>query len=266
MFDEKFKEFIDTASTFSDSDLAEKFLEENSNFYLSIKIKKPAESSLSRQDTIPPDARDLARLLSVGRLLRPISALEFGSGYSTGVLAEVMQYSKNRSEIPLGFDRSDRPYVLYSVDESEHYLAQARNRLTSQLSEHVEFFHARVALDRFNGRYCTAYDPIPNCLPDFIYLDGPSQFASRESIRGFSLANTFRMPMAADILAIENFLEPGCVVMIDGRTANARFLLKNLQRDWLHHHDERGDYHLLIMNERPLGGLNLKRLQFRGLL
>ena len=92
-------------------------------------------------------------------------------------------------------------------------------------------YKTKVISSEFNGKLCTYYDNLPNISPDLIYLDGPDQFSSIGSLRGLSTRSSDRMPMFADILSFEHFLTPTLIV-IDGRSANARFLKSNLQRNW----------------------------------
>ena len=68
--------------------------------------------------------------------------------------------------------------------------------------------------------------------------------------------------MAADLLAIEHFLAPGTLVVVDGRTANARFLKTNLQRDWIYLYSEKFDQHYFELAEQPLGIYNRKQIDF----
>lgn len=223
--------------------------------------KEKFESS----QAVPGDVHDIARLLLVGEAIRPIVALEIGSGYSTAALAHVVASSEialKGMDFP---DRNNRSFVVESLDESAEYIAMTRSRLPDTLAERVFFHHSPVSLTIVHDRYATLFHTFPNCLPDLIYLDGPSQNAAPETLRGFSSQGSFRMPMSADILLIEHFLEPGCVILVDGRTANVRFLMQNFQRTWLHHHDQVGDIHLMMMNETPLGSVNLRKLVTRGL-
>jgi hypothetical protein len=69
------------------------------------------------------------------------------------------------------------------------------------------------------------------------------------------------MPMAADLLAIEYFLEPGTFIVVDGRTANARFLINNFQRNWLYAHVEEFDQHFFYLDEEALGKWNFEALK-----
>lgn len=57
--------------------------------------------------------------------------------------------------------------------------------------------------------------------------------------------------MAADVLSIEHFLLPGTLIVVDGRTANARLLRANFQRDWLYYYLEDFDQHFFELCERP---------------
>jgi hypothetical protein len=68
--------------------------------------------------------------------------------------------------------------------------------------------------------------------------------------------------MSADILAIEHFLLPGTMILVDGRTANARFLASNFQRNWSYSHDVENDVHYFEMMEQPLGKYNKKQIEF----
>ena len=103
---------------------------------------------------------------------------------------------------------------------------------------------------------------MPNIRPDFIYLDGPDQYSSIGDLRGLHTRHPDRMPMAADILTIEHFLEPGTMILVDGRTANARFLKCNLQRNWDYVFLEKYDQHFFELNETPLGYWNKKAIEF----
>ena len=50
-------------------------------------------------------------------------------------------------------------------------------------------------------------------------------------------------------------------MLTDGRTANARFLKANLQREWRYEHDEDGDVHYFEMIEEPLGKWNRRQIE-----
>ena len=68
--------------------------------------------------------------------------------------------------------------------------------------------------------------------------------------------------MSSDLLKMEHFFLPGTLFLVDGRTANARFLKSNLQRNWAHTHDPDSDIHTFELIEPPLGDLNKKQIEF----
>ena len=71
-----------------------------------------------------------------------------------------------------------------------------------------------------------------------------------------------RLPMSADILAREHILLPGTWIVVDGRTANVRFLRSNLQSGWLYFHHEEFDQHYFELAETPLGIHNKRQIDF----
>tara|TARA_B110000263_G_C14781571_1_gene273464 strand:- start:100 stop:474 length:375 start_codon:yes stop_codon:yes gene_type:complete len=117
-------------------------------------------------------------------------------------------------------------------------------------------------MSTFNSRICTLYENLPNICPDLIYIDAPDQFSPIGDVRGISTNHPDRLPMAADVLTIEHFLLPGTLIVLDGRTANARFLQTNLQRNWAYHHLSEYDQHFFELKEEPLGIYNQKQIEF----
>ena len=103
---------------------------------------------------------------------------------------------------------------------------------------------------------------MPNICPDFIYVDGPDQFSAKGFIRGVTTNHPDKLPMSGDLLAIEHFLLPGTLIVVDGRTANARFLKANLQRNWIYFHNKNADQHYFELNEDPLGIFNKRQIDF----
>lgn len=71
-----------------------------------------------------------------------------------------------------------------------------------------------------------------------------------------------RLPMSVDILAFEHFLFPRTLIVVDGRTANARFLKTNLQRNWDYYHSEEYEQHFFELKEAPIGIYNKRQIEF----
>jgi hypothetical protein len=148
------------------------------------------------------------------------------------------------------------------VDDVPRYIDATSGRLPEHLRSRVVFYGTDVQMTTFQGRIATEYVTLPNICPDFVYLDGPSQYSVHGEINGVSTAHPDRLPMACDLLKLEHFFLPGTLLLIDGRTANARFLQANLQRQWRHEHDVIGDLTWLELMETPLGRFNRRQLEF----
>jgi hypothetical protein len=186
--------------------------------------------------------------------------LEYGVGYSSIVFADAI--FENSLKRPIPKIRCSNLFELHSVDTSKEYINITRKRIPKRLSSIVNFHFSGVTMSEFNGRICTLFDKNPNISPDFIYVDGPDQYSPKGDVRGISTRHTDGMPMIADILTIEHFLCPGTLIVIDGRTANARFIKSNLQRNWSYLYIEDFDQHFFELLETPLGEHNKRKIDY----
>lgn len=229
------------------------------------KIKKSLYESVdpNNHTPLPPELDDLTRLHFLVRNRRVTTILEFGVGKSTIVLADAIEKNKKEyGEFVSKNLRRSNAFQIHSLDNSQHWLDECKNSFPEQLKENVNFHFSEVEMTTFNDRVCTMYRKLPNICPDLIYLDGPEQFNVIGEVRGISTAHPDRLPMAADILILEPFLLPGTLVIADGRTANARFLLNNFQRNWEYCHFMEEDIHAFELVEEPLGRINKLQLAF----
>lgn len=209
-----------------------------------------------------PEYDDLCRLHYITLTRKCINILEFGSGFSTVVLTDALRIlHQHFSEFAKLRFRADKPYHAYCIEEEQRFLEITNNRLPASLKPFATINRSSVELGLHDDRIVTFYTKIPDISPDFIYLDGPSLFGTTAEINGFTMNNQCRMPMSADILRFEFFLEPGTLILIDGRTANARFLKCYFKRNWAYHHDEIGDIHYFELQEAPLGPINKTKLE-----
>jgi len=210
-----------------------------------------------------PELDDLLRLHHLVLSRKVTTVLEFGVGYSTTVLADALRENEERhAEVVARELRRSNPFELHSVDNDADWIVVARDRVPEGLAGRVSLHHCPLEVGEFHGRLCTYYRGLPNLGPDLIYLDGPDQFTAAGDLRGLSTAHPDRMPMAADILAFEHFLTPGTLLVVDGRTANARFLAANLQRTWVHWHAVDEDQHFFELTEPPLGVYNARQVEY----
>ena len=225
--------------------------------------KKSYPSGWFTMDPYPIEWLDLSRLYALIRLRHVISVMEFGSGYSTVVMAHGLAHNeRDDGRIVRDSLRRTSPYHLDAVDDMEQFLDITRKRLGKELLSRTTLHYSPVQMTTFNGRICTEYVTMPNVCPDLIYLDGPDQHSVQGDINGISTRALDRMPMSCDLLKIEHFLLPGTLVVADGRTANARFLMANFQREWRHEHDEEGDVHYFELIEEPIGKWNRRQIEF----
>ena len=205
---------------------------------------------------------DLCRLHWIVLNKKILNTLEFGSGYSTIFLADAC-FILNKFFGTIKNLRVDKKFHVYSLEESKRYLNVTKKRIPKILKKHISIEHSLVEGIKYFNKYATVYKKIPSISPDFIYLDGPSQYAVKKRVDGFSFEGVARFPMSADLLKMEYFLEPGTFILVDGRTANSRFLKDHFRRKWKYKHDNSGDCHYFELNEKPLGIHNKNKLKFK---
>lgn len=217
----------------------------------------------SNKTPFPAELDDLVRLHYITCSRKVTSILEFGVGKSTTVFGNALELNKKKyvdfTSVNL---RRGNLYECHSVDNYESWINECRKLIPKNLIDNkiINLHCSKVYISDFCGRVCTFYDPLPNLCPDLIYLDAPDQFSPIGNIRGLSTNHQDRMPMSADILALEHFLQPGTLIIVDGRTANARFLSSNFQRSWAYCYSEAWDQHFFELQEEPLGVYNKRML------
>ena len=70
------------------------------------------------------------------------------------------------------------------------------------------------------------------------------------------------MTREADVLAIEHFLQPGTLIVIDGKTTNALLMRCNTQRNWKYYYDKDWDQHFFELAEEPLCVYSKKMIDY----
>ena len=192
---------------------------------------------------LPPQEKDLQRLYDIITESRSTTVLEFGCGYSTFVIAEALKANKKWFEsLPEKPEiRNPNLWECLSVETNDSWIRTCR----AEASNISKFALSPCRLDTFSGRTCHYYENISQIIPDFIYLDGPDPL----QVTKYKI----NMPMSGDLLFLEPILIPGTKVLIDGRTNNARFLERNLQRNWKIEWNQAEDYTLMELDEPSLG-------------
>jgi hypothetical protein len=152
---------------------------------------------------IPPDFNDLWFLYHAVRTRRPRPLLEFGSGYSTVVLAFALQQNGEGH--------------LWSLDAEEEWARSTAASLPDALRPLVTVVHAPVREDD-RDVLGWSHENVPEINPDFVYLDGPALTRERQ--------------VAFDVLDLQGRLQHRCLVVVDGRRKNAEYLRDRLTRQY----------------------------------
>ncbi len=232
--------------------------------------KKLIKSKLTSVDPnnfvpFPAELDDLSRLHYIVCQRNVNTILEFGVGKSTSVFAHALLKNKHKNKKYVQESlRKKNLFEVHSVDNYQKWINECRNNIDQKyFDEGVSHIHySNVFTSEFGGRICTYYEKLPNISPDLIYLDAPDQYSPKGDYRGISSRHQDRFPMSGDILAFEHFLHPGTLIIIDGRTANARFLKCNLQRKWYYSYSKKWDQHFFELLEEPLGKYNQEMINY----
>ena len=252
-----------------------KKVEDYLNFFkLTYLIKKVSEDSLStnyrkflenekkrKKKLLPYELDDLCRLHWIVLSRKVLTTLEYGSGFSTIFIADACFILSHYFNEEINGMRVEKKFHTFSLEESSKFLSITKKRIPRFLSNYITLIHSRINIAEYQNKFTTRYSKTPNIAPDFIYLDGPSTDLKKR-FKGFSFNHISRFPMSSDLLYIEYFLEPGTFIIVDGRTANARFLKDHFKRRWKYYHDNVSDCHYFELIESPLGPYNKKKLDF----
>ncbi len=252
-----------------------KFIE---NFFIKKKLKSIVEFSKKDKPTVNkmiynepyiPYLEKLYRLYQFVLINKRTTILEFGSGWSTLIFNLALNELQNKFSNQVKYLRRNNPFELFVLENEKKYLNISRNRINKfnkflKIKNNIKISYnlSNVEMTLFNDRICTQYKKIPLCNPDFIYLDGPDQFNVKGNINGVSLKHKDMMPMVCDILKFEYFYTPGTIIIIDGRSANAKFLRDNFKRNWKYIDDQKNDQHIFWLNDPILGKYNKAQLNF----
>ncbi len=191
-----------------------------------------------------------------------LEVLEFGVVFSTKVMAHALSLNKLKFQNNVQNLRLTDPFTVTSIDNYKKYIRKTQRGIPPFLINFINFNYSPVTMTTFNGRIGTKYKRFPGIFPEFVYLDGPSQNNIRGNVNGVTTSNSSAMPMASDLLIYEHFFKPGTLIIVDGRAANARFLLRNFQRNWEYRYFGLTDQHFFELVESPLGKWNKKHLDF----
>lgn len=178
---------------------------------------------------VSPVHLDLANMHKLVRRRKPQTVVEFGSGFSTVVIAHAL--AKNAEES----DGAKAPPMLWSVEANEHWMKNTQGKIPERLSAFVSLSHSEVFADELNGQLCLKYAKLPNVVPDFIYLDGPGAADVKGEVRGLKFqigTDELRRQVFADVLLYESSFHKGAFILVDSMYPTVHFLRHNLKREY----------------------------------
>jgi len=230
-----------------------------------VKLSKLKRKGDERTSEIPhpPHLLDLYMLYMFITLNKRTTILEFGCGWSSLIMHLALKDNEKKYKSKV-FQRCKNPFEIFIINAQKKYVNIAKNNIKkfSTNNNGINWKITDVQMTNFNGRFATEYKSLPLVNPDFIYLDAPNQFEVKKSINNFTIKHHDMMPMSCDILKFEHFLTPGTIIVLDGRTANARFLKANFQRNWTYKRNVESDHNIFYLNESALGSHNQEQINF----
>jgi hypothetical protein len=244
------------------------------NFFINLGLEEMVNQSVSRDLNVnemkvdnpyKPDLKDLYRLYFFILNNKRTTVMEFGSGWSSLVMALALTELKKKYSSTISKLRRNNPFELFIIENEKKYFSISKKRLkkfSKKINIKINYLSTDVKMTEYKGIISTEYKKLPLCNPDFIYLDGPDQFNIKGDCNGISIRHIDMMPMNSDILKIEYFLVPGTIVVVDGRGANSNFLKNNLQRKWSYKYDKMFDQHIFVLNDQSIGRYNDLLLNF----
>ena len=233
------------------------------------KKEEPSVNKMVMNELYIPYLSKLYRLYQFVLINKRTTVFEFGSGWSTLIFSLALKELRDKFSKEVKRLRRNNPFELFVLENEKKYLSISRNRvqkfnkslnIKNPIKSNYHFSDVEMTL--FNGKICTQYKKLPLCNPDFIYLDGPDQFNVKKDINGITLKHKDMMPMVCDILRFEYFYTPGTIIIIDGRSANAKFLKDNFKRKWKYIDDQKNDQHIFWLDDPTLGKYNTEQLNF----
>ena len=215
----------------------------------------------------PPDLILLYRLYQLVVLNKRTTIVEFGSGWSSIIFAAALNANKKKYINSIKSLRRNNPFELFVLEDIPKYRTVSMKKCHNftkdkKIKIKIHWIKTLAKMTNYNGMLATEYEKLPLCNPDFIYLDGPSQFGIKNKVNNFSTAHKDIVPIGCDLLKIEYFLIPGTIVVVDGRAANVKFLKDNFKRKWKYFRDHNFNHHIFLLNDPVLGRWNQKQLDF----
>ena len=211
------------------------------------------------------DINDCVNLYNKIIETRRLCVLEFGSGWSTLIIAKALYDLKKKYFKKVSKIRKGDIFCLYVLETSSKFKNISMSRIPNYIKKEIKITAgvSGVIMSKYRDSVCNTYKKIPNCNPDFVYIDGPHIKDIKGHINNINFSkNDDFTPMSGDALMLENIFIPGTIIYLDGRRNNFLFLKNNFQRKWESKTDKKNDIHYFTLKDDSLGIHNDKLLRF----
>ena len=232
------------------------------------KVGPNLSSYLKSSTPFKPDLVDLFRLYQYISLNKRTTILEFGSGWSSLVFVAALNEQKKKYFHSAKKLRRNNLFELFILENEKKYLNITKKNIKNFINKNdikgikVNYVLSKVKMVNYNGNFATEYVNLPQCNPDFIYLDGPGQFNIQGKVNNFTISHNDMMPMSCDLLKLEYFLIPGTILVVDGRGANSNYLRKEFKRKWIYKNDKLNDQNIFYLKDQTFGKINNSILNY----
>lgn len=260
---------INYPTTISDQKIKKFFISKGLKEILNFSNIDRKPNDMILKNPYPPDLKDLYRLYQFVLKNNRTTILEFGTGWSSLIFLLALNEIKRKKFNSISKIRRNNKFELFIVDNEKKFLNISKKRINKFIKKlnlknppKINYLLSSVKMTTFQGRISTEYVKLPNCNPDFIYVDGPDQFNVKGKINGISTRHKDMMPMQCDLLKIEYFLIPGTIIVVDGRASNSKFLKDFFKRKWIYKNHVKFDQHSFVLDDPVLGKINSDQLKF----
>jgi predicted O-methyltransferase YrrM len=171
------------------------------------------------KENFNPNFADLQFLYKLIIKKKISTILEFGSGYSTIVMAAALKLNSN-------YKKNNKIFTLETERKWANILKKKLKRY-----KNAKIIHSTCETQLLGMSLCHIYKDLPNITPDLIYVDGPDPDSVKSKIFNLNFQKKI-YPISADILLYEYRLKPGAIIIVDGRANNVIFLKNNLKRTY----------------------------------
>jgi len=174
------------------------------------------------KDNWKPNYNDLRFLYNLIIKKRFSTILEFGTGFSTIVMAAALKVNSVYNS---------KNYKIYTVETENRWIDPVKKKLQNKYKQYSEIIHSKANTKLIQLSLCSIYEKLPNITPDLIYLDGPDPDCVKSKMFNLNYEKS-NNPISADILLYEYKLRPGAIIIVDGRPNNVIFLRNHLKRKY----------------------------------